>query len=134
LSSILHTVLPYHLSFFLFFFNHPPTTEIYTLSLHDALPISSLRACRPASPTGSNCATSARRATRRPPSRPRARDSFARWPTSSGRDESDRPSGAADPRAAPHGRTAPRRSPVASDRPPQRTGTATRHQRLRTSP
>src|SRR6266481_2449406 len=27
----------------LFFFNHTPTTEIYTLSLHDALPISSLR-------------------------------------------------------------------------------------------
>src|SRR5437899_8285716 len=27
-----------HLSFF-FFFNDPPTTEIYTLSLHDALPI-----------------------------------------------------------------------------------------------
>src|SRR5690606_41711953 len=26
--------------FLLFFFNHPPTTEIYTLSLHDALPIS----------------------------------------------------------------------------------------------
>src|SRR5688572_33115944 len=26
-------------SFFLFFFNDPPTTEIYTLSLHDALPI-----------------------------------------------------------------------------------------------
>src|SRR6266480_7105495 len=26
--------------FFLFFFNVPPTTEIYTLSLHDALPIS----------------------------------------------------------------------------------------------
>src|SRR5947209_13679167 len=25
--------------FFLFFFNHPATTEIYTLSLHDALPI-----------------------------------------------------------------------------------------------
>src|SRR5947208_6497245 len=25
--------------FFLFFFNAPPTTEIYTLSLHDALPI-----------------------------------------------------------------------------------------------
>src|SRR5438874_9207376 len=24
----------------IFFFNHPPTTEIYTLSLHDALPIS----------------------------------------------------------------------------------------------
>src|SRR5204863_2909173 len=28
-------LLPSHL----FFFNHPPTTEIYTLSLHDALPI-----------------------------------------------------------------------------------------------
>src|SRR5437764_13431000 len=35
-------ILPcrYHLSFFLlFFFNDTPTTEIYTLSLHDALPI-----------------------------------------------------------------------------------------------
>src|SRR2546430_17581556 len=28
-------------SFFLFFFNDTATTEIYTLSLHDALPISS---------------------------------------------------------------------------------------------
>src|SRR5437899_8225148 len=28
--------------FFFFFFNDPATTEIYTLSLHDALPISSL--------------------------------------------------------------------------------------------
>src|SRR5438270_13204218 len=27
------------ISTFLFFFNAPPTTEIYTLSLHDALPI-----------------------------------------------------------------------------------------------
>src|SRR5438045_4670085 len=27
------------LLFFFFFFNHPATTEIYTLSLHDALPI-----------------------------------------------------------------------------------------------
>src|SRR5947209_17217469 len=27
-------------TFFLFFFNDPATTEIYTLSLHDALPIS----------------------------------------------------------------------------------------------
>src|SRR5438034_11840741 len=31
-------------SFFFFFFNLPAPTEIYTLSLHDALPISSLRA------------------------------------------------------------------------------------------
>src|SRR5256885_7794144 len=29
-----------------FFFNDTATTEIYTLSLHDALPISSLRAAR----------------------------------------------------------------------------------------
>src|SRR5437016_8249847 len=29
---------------FLFFFNDTPTTEIYTLSLHDALPISEYRA------------------------------------------------------------------------------------------
>src|SRR5438034_8868301 len=37
--------------FIAFFFNAPATTEIYTLSLHDALPIS----------TGSLAATSARR-------------------------------------------------------------------------
>src|SRR5689334_24877181 len=29
-------------TYVLFFFNDPPTTEIYTLSLHDALPISHL--------------------------------------------------------------------------------------------
>src|SRR5439155_22497449 len=33
------------LCYYRFFFNHTPTTEIYTLSLHDALPIS----CRSAS-------------------------------------------------------------------------------------
>src|SRR2546429_8561700 len=32
-----------HLFFFFFFFNDTATTEIYTLSLHDALPISSGR-------------------------------------------------------------------------------------------
>src|SRR5574341_2351231 len=31
--------------FFFFFFNDTATTEIYTLSLHDALPISSQHAC-----------------------------------------------------------------------------------------
>src|SRR5439155_25437169 len=31
-------------SFFFFFFNDTPTTKIYTLSLHDALPISASRA------------------------------------------------------------------------------------------
>src|SRR5258708_18332984 len=33
--------LAYHISPFFFFFNDTATTEIYTLSLHDALPISS---------------------------------------------------------------------------------------------
>src|SRR3712207_3540741 len=32
-----------HISYAVFFFNDPATTEIYTLSLHDALPISSRR-------------------------------------------------------------------------------------------
>src|SRR5690348_18190705 len=31
--------MDYHLYFIFFFFNDPATTEIYTLSLHDALPI-----------------------------------------------------------------------------------------------
>src|SRR5205085_12057873 len=35
----------FHIFFFFFFFNDTATTEIYTLSLHDALPISSPR-CR----------------------------------------------------------------------------------------
>src|SRR5205085_12665283 len=34
---LLSSFLPFYFSFF---FNHPATTEIYTLSLHDALPIS----------------------------------------------------------------------------------------------
>src|SRR5687768_18439918 len=42
---------------FLFFFNDPATTEIYTLSLHDALPISA-RAWRPRSPCSSWCSSS----------------------------------------------------------------------------
>src|SRR5260221_14754860 len=33
--------------YILFFFNDTATTEIYTLSLHDALPIWSARRCRP---------------------------------------------------------------------------------------
>src|SRR2546430_12062488 len=35
-----------------FFFNDTATTEIYTLSLHDALPISTMRRC-----AGSSCST-----------------------------------------------------------------------------
>src|SRR2546430_14046257 len=33
--------------FFFFFFNDTATTEIYTLSLHDALPISDAQPCEP---------------------------------------------------------------------------------------
>src|SRR5258705_11248798 len=38
------SLLPRLLCFFFFFFNDTATTEIYTLSLHDALPISSREA------------------------------------------------------------------------------------------
>src|SRR5258708_25671776 len=34
-----YLLVPPNLPFFLFFFNDPPTPEIYPLSLHDALPI-----------------------------------------------------------------------------------------------
>src|SRR5476649_3064915 len=37
------TVCSWH--FFVFFFNDTATTEIYTLSLHDALPLSTWRPC-----------------------------------------------------------------------------------------
>src|SRR5438105_5203262 len=39
-SFLLSSHLSSILFFFFFFFNDPATTEIYTLSLHDALPIS----------------------------------------------------------------------------------------------
>src|ERR1017187_10819232 len=52
--------------FFFFFFNDTATTEIYTLSLHDALPICVVRrvlipqfhAAQPAAPTEQMCAMS----------------------------------------------------------------------------
>src|SRR6266496_6823376 len=43
-----HLSLVFVISLFFFFFNDTATTEIYTLSLHDALPIS--RALNPARP------------------------------------------------------------------------------------
>src|SRR2546430_713604 len=46
LSFILFLGLLYTLFFFFFFFNDTATTEIYTLSLHDALPICPMRNCR----------------------------------------------------------------------------------------
>src|SRR4028119_2529505 len=36
---MLHCVIFYFFVYFFFFSNEPPTTEIYPLSLHDALPI-----------------------------------------------------------------------------------------------
>src|SRR5215204_7019989 len=39
-----------HMFFSFFFFNDTATTEIYTLSLHDALPISRRRSTRTAAP------------------------------------------------------------------------------------
>src|ERR1039457_1990452 len=35
----MYSLYPFHAFFFFFFFNDTATTEIYTLSLHDALPI-----------------------------------------------------------------------------------------------
>src|SRR3989442_13454322 len=43
------------LCLFFFFFNDTATTEIYTLSLHDALPISSRPAPSPPNPPRSPC-------------------------------------------------------------------------------
>src|SRR5688500_19789579 len=44
LTLIVSSPLPTY--FFFYFFNATPTTEIYTLSLHDALPISMVRCAR----------------------------------------------------------------------------------------
>src|SRR2546430_11937649 len=52
------------LRFTFFFFNDTATTEIYTLSLHDALPISTGGSWAPLSSTGSAPTTSGRRACR----------------------------------------------------------------------
>src|SRR2546425_1582650 len=46
------------LFFFFFFFNDTATTEIYTLSLHDALPISASTTKRKANSRDSNATTS----------------------------------------------------------------------------
>src|SRR2546430_9250413 len=56
--------------FYFFFFNDTATTEIYTLSLHDALPISS----RAAISTPSGCAFSTRKTAIGWKTRSRARD------------------------------------------------------------
>src|SRR2546426_8657063 len=56
-------------SFFFFFFNDTATTEIYTLSLHDALPISPERASSSRYPSRSRRCTRSGRSTHRAPAR-----------------------------------------------------------------
>src|SRR3712207_9576908 len=53
----------YFLCLFLFFFNDTATTEIYTLSLHDALPIWSREALTSSSRAASRCTTPGSRCT-----------------------------------------------------------------------
>src|SRR5438034_5749245 len=64
-----HSYIPY----FLFFFNDTPTTEIYTLSLHDALPISLSRHGTALDPAPARPAGRRARA-RRPGSVPRSEE------------------------------------------------------------
>src|SRR2546427_12310815 len=64
-------ILCHYIYFFFFFFNDTATTEIYTLSLHDALPISNFNGTRAVSSVGQSvCLTSRRSSVRagyRPP-------------------------------------------------------------------
>src|SRR5258707_15150947 len=64
--------MSHQLSFFFFFFNDTATTEIYTLSLHDALPISrdsssliNFTRTRVRSANSTSCASSTSRSTAR---------------------------------------------------------------------
>src|SRR5712664_4440358 len=68
IHSHYHVTLFFILSFVIcsfFFFNDTATTEIYTLSLHDALPIGRHRAClKPEQPDGEHAEASDRKSTR----------------------------------------------------------------------
>src|SRR3989454_3054977 len=67
---VFHSCMIFHSLFFFFFFNDTATTEIYTLSLHDALPICTARSSASAPPespvpaprgtNGTPCAASSR--------------------------------------------------------------------------
>src|SRR5215217_8832528 len=68
---IIFFILKFNIFYFFFFFNDTATTEIYTLSLHDALPIS-----RPRARSRGSRARARRGAPRaRPPPRPGDRKS-----------------------------------------------------------
>src|SRR3989442_3119570 len=76
MASILSSYgYPKYIGMHFFFFNDTATTEIYTLSLHDALPICTPRAAGGPAP-GARAARAAARTPRRGRARPRAR--FAR--------------------------------------------------------
>src|SRR5258707_13482344 len=60
LSLLFPSFLYLHRSLFFFFFNDTATTEIYTLSLHDALPISEKRCSAPLSSPRLKCSKSGR--------------------------------------------------------------------------
>src|SRR5256885_10196774 len=64
-----------------FFFNDTATTEIYTLSLHDALPISRRRRRRPPATNRTSCSTSSPRVSRK------SARSRERWRSASSRSE-----------------------------------------------
>src|SRR2546430_17440547 len=51
-----YLLVPSHNTFFFFFFNDTATTEIYTLSLHDALPIC-VRSAEPSRSPAMRCRT-----------------------------------------------------------------------------
>src|SRR3989441_12818803 len=92
------------LCFFFFFFNDTATTEIYTLSLHDALPI-----CE-AVPRRANGAGHRPRAVvlgRRPPERRRA-GAYTRWAGAARRHRARRGASRPGARAGRAGRRGPR--------------------------
>src|SRR5262245_66073294 len=68
MSLLLSTYI--FLAFFFFFFNDPATTEIYTLSLHDALPISRPRPTSGRPSRGSRRRSAAVRSSETPRPRP----------------------------------------------------------------
>src|SRR2546429_5244065 len=54
-TALIRTSTSYLLIIFFFFFNDTATTEIYTLSLHDALPISTSARCTRSRPSSGCC-------------------------------------------------------------------------------
>src|SRR5437660_1922181 len=71
-SHVYSSTLSHHSYLSSFFFNDPPTTEIYTLSLHDALPIS-LRGSSISTRTVSSSPASHRRPSSAPKGSPSSR-------------------------------------------------------------